>query len=251
MIGAENGPGATGFYRDIMSSRYNGPGNDGRAVPMRVARQLLEQRDRLVEEVQKARSEVDDLKSRYEAEQQQRRKAEQQVEQLRDHVETLREQLDDFEERFDIEDQEPESSDDDEREQLQRRAQRLSDDLRRVRSRTSDSVQAARREERIRLLSGLADVLDAVERAVEMSDASGPWRQGLEAIKNRFISYLKSEGVELIGRPGETMNPNLHQAISIVESDDVDANTIVDVERPGLVLEDGTVVRPAQVVVAK
>ncbi len=235
-----------------MSSRHNGPNNDdGRVVPMRVARQLLEQRDRLVEEVQKARSEIDDLKTEYESEQQRRRQAEQQVDRLRDHVETLREELDDFEARFDIEDQKPESSDDDEREQLQRRAQRLSDDLRRVRSRTADSVAAARREERIRLLSGLGDVLDAVERAIEMGDAEGPWRQGLEAIRDRFISYLKSEGVELIGRRGEPMDPNLHQAISTVEHGDFDANTIVAVDRPGLVLEDGTVVRPAQVVVAK
>ncbi|MGM0558437.1 MAG: nucleotide exchange factor GrpE [Myxococcota bacterium] len=133
---------------------------------------------------------------------------------------------------------------------LSRRIDELTKDLQRVERRTQRSVEDARRQERTRLLAGLGDVLDSTERALEMQGAEGPWRQGIEAIHTQLIRYLEAEGAELFGEVGEKMDPHRHEAVGVVDVEKYDKGEIVNIERRGIELEDGTVVRTARVQVA-
>lgn len=227
--------------------------SDGRrVVPLEVAREIVEERDRAIEQLEAARRRIQQLETEVDELRDERDELEEYAREAEREVGRLRDKLDEIEERMEVSSEAPESgaSAETEKHQLEERAKRLAADLKRVQGRTAESVEAARRDERIRLLSGLGEVLDAIERALEMGEASGPWRQGLEAIRNRFLEFLEREGAELIGEVGEKMDPNIHRAVSTVEDPDVQKGRIVHVDRPGIVLEDGSVVRPAQVVVA-
>ncbi|MFU8804965.1 MAG: nucleotide exchange factor GrpE, partial [Bradymonadaceae bacterium] len=134
---------------------------------------------------------------------------------------------------------------------LNRRIEELGRDLRRLQERSSETVAGARRQERVRLLSGLGDVLDSVERALTLGETESPWRAGLEAIRSQFHAYLRDHGATLTGKVGERLDPHIHQAIAVVDSPAFEAGQIAEVDRHGLELEDGTVVRPALVIVAR
>ena len=228
-----------------MSSRF---GNGGRMVPMRVARQLLEQRDQLVEEVQRARRERDEIQAEM-------RNTAIQRDQLRRQLESAREDIEQFKSSDEESTSQPEQTPEDEgppqAEVLQLRVERLTQDLERIRRRTSDEIIDARREERIRLLSGLGDVLDAVDRALAFGDDKGPWRQGLEAIRSQLLAFFRGEGASIVGEVGQKVDPKIHHAVDRIDSADHRSGQVARVDRVGIVLEDGTVVRPAQVAVAR
>ncbi len=231
-------------------SRF-GNSRDGRVVPMEVAQKLLDQRDRLADEYKQARQRIEQLEAARREDHEERQQLEQRAEEAEQDTRRLREKLAELEQQLAVEpDEEATRSADDDRDRLERRAARLQQDLERVRGRTEKSVDAARQNERIRLLSGLGEVLDAVDRALEMGDVEGPWRQGLEAIRQRFVSFLRAEGAEMTGKVGERMDPARHEAVATEAHPDFKKGEIVRVDRPGIVLDDGTVARSARVVVA-
>lgn len=136
---------------------------------------------------------------------------------------------------------------------LSRHIEELTADIERVQRKTSLAVQDARREERLRLVAGLGDVLDSIDRGLQ-SEVDDLWKQGLEAIRAQFLAFLRAEKVQLVAEIGEPMDPRIHQAIAAIDADEANGyvpGEIVRVERPGLALEDGALVRPALVIVAR
>jgi molecular chaperone GrpE len=136
---------------------------------------------------------------------------------------------------------------------LGRHIEELTADLERVQRKTSQAVQDARREERLRLVAGLGDVLDSIDRGLE-TEVDDLWKQGLEAIRAQFLAFLRAEKVQLVAGIGEPMDPRIHNAIAAIDAEQANGyvpGEIVRVERPGLVLEDGALVRPALVTVAR
>ncbi len=131
----------------------------------------------------------------------------------------------------------------------EQRIDNLLGDFKRLRSQAEESAADARKDEKNRILAGLGQILDSLSRAIQMTD--GAWRDGLLAIEAQFIKFLKEEGVALIGEPGEEMDPWKHQAVDQVQGTGYPPGTIVEVRRPGFLLDDGTVIRAAEVVVAK
>lgn len=124
----------------------------------------------------------------------------------------------------------------------------LLEDLKALQQRVVDAPREARNEERTRLFRGLGELMDSLGRAIQHSD--GVWREGLLGIEAQFVSFFKSEGVEILGSIGEPMNPWLHNAIEISHDTDFQRGQIVQVLRPGFRLQDGAVLRHADVVVA-
>lgn len=117
-----------------------------------------------------------------------------------------------------------------------------------LQERVGEASEQACQEERVRLLRGLGELLDSLERAIQHSE--GPMREGLLGMEAQFVRFLRDEGVELLGRVGEPLDPWLHQAVDVRESEEVSRGQIVEVLRPGFRLNDGTVLRHAEVVVA-
>jgi molecular chaperone GrpE len=243
-------------------------GRSSRSVPLEVARQLERQRDEMFAEVQKLRREADRLRTANESALSQNEQLARRVTQAEREARQLREAIaaqdainasakaDEETEQVAVKaaEQAAEQVEADEQRaqliaQLNSRIDELTSDLERVRSRAERTVSKAQRDERVRLLSGLGTVLDSIDRGLDM-EASGPWRQGLEGIRSQLIGFLRAEGATLVGSVGERMDPKLHEAVGVDESEEFDAGEIVSVVRHGLELEDGTLVRPAQVIVA-
>ncbi|TXD38068.1 nucleotide exchange factor GrpE [Lujinxingia vulgaris] len=135
-----------------------------------------------------------------------------------------------------------------ERAALEKQITHLIAESRALQTRVGEASEQACQEERVRLLRGLGELLDSLGRAIQHSE--GAWREGLLGIEAQFVRFLRDEGVELLGKAGEPLDPWLHQAVDVRESEDFSRGQIVEVLRPGFRLDDGTVLRHAEVVVA-
>ena len=61
---------------------------------------------------------------------------------------------------------------------------------------------------------------------------------------------LNSSSIEVIDTSNKNFDPEKHEAISLIEDDSLDTNTIIDVVQKGYTIMDRTL-RPAKVVVSK
>ena len=101
----------------------------------------------------------------------------------------------------------------------------------------------------------LLTVMDNLERAIEaVADPEEESVKGLcagiELIVKEFLAVLNKFDIEQIDPQGEPFDPQLHQAMSMVENPDVEPNTIISVIQKGYSL-NGRVIRPAMVMVSK
>ncbi|HWA36813.1 MAG TPA: nucleotide exchange factor GrpE [Burkholderiales bacterium] len=114
-----------------------------------------------------------------------------------------------------------------------------------VRKRLQAEAAAGQKYALERFAEGLLPVVDSLEAALRSGDTSGvelTLRQLQGALEKGHIRPLDP-------RPGERFDPNRHQAMAAVPSEQ-DPNTIVAVMQKGYVLHD-RVLRPALVTVAK
>jgi molecular chaperone GrpE len=95
----------------------------------------------------------------------------------------------------------------------------------------------------------LLPIVDSFDRALQAPDGK-EFRKGVELINRQFHDALSKLGVEPISAAGQPFDPNLHQAIQTVESEDVPENHVVDEFQRGYKLKD-RLLRPAMVTVAK
>ncbi|NIM93513.1 MAG: nucleotide exchange factor GrpE [Anaerolineales bacterium] len=95
-------------------------------------------------------------------------------------------------------------------------------------------------------------VMDDLERALKerpnVVDANA-WANGIDLIYKKMESILETEGVEEIQAEGELFDPNLHEAIDQLESEDHDEGTVVEVVQKGYRIGE-RIIRPAIVRVA-
>ena len=113
-------------------------------------------------------------------------------------------------------------------------------------------MRAESREETIRdILLQIAPMLDNMRRALsqERADAAAII-QGVGLIFNQFQDILKGYGLEEIVAAGERFDPNVHEAMLEVESDEHSPGTVIEEMEKGYKLRD-KVLRPARVVVSK
>ena len=75
-------------------------------------------------------------------------------------------------------------------------------------------------------------------------------RKGIEMTHELFVSTMDKNGIKAIDPKNEKFDPDLHQAMSMVETDEVEPNTVIDVMQKGYTLNE-RLIRPAMVVVSK
>lgn len=128
------------------------------------------------------------------------------------------------------------------------RAARLASDLANVRRNRDAEIARARAEERAAGLAALAAVQDDLQRSLDANpDRDSGWYVGHQAILARVRAAIRSAGGVELGAVGEAFDPTVHEAVGLGPGP---SGTVVSVERPGLALDDGKLVRPAQVRVA-
>jgi molecular chaperone GrpE len=102
------------------------------------------------------------------------------------------------------------------------------------------------------LLRGLLPVLDSLDRAFEQpvpeSDAAVVW-EGLDSIRQQFHDVLRRAGLEMVESVGTKFDPNVHEALFTVPSDEHEEHTVVNELERGYALR-GKVIRPTKVAVS-
>jgi molecular chaperone GrpE len=105
-----------------------------------------------------------------------------------------------------------------------------------------------------KLIRDLLPILDSLDRALKQtSDMSAEMQafiEGLKLIETQFLACLQKHGVERIEAKGKEFDPNLHQAVLMVESDDGDDNKVIEEFETGYLL-NGRLLKPAKVSVSK
>ena len=99
------------------------------------------------------------------------------------------------------------------------------------------------------LVRQLLPVLDDFERAMRVETADREYAKGIELIYQRMYDTLKKTGLEPIDTEGQTFDPNLHQAIERVETEDASDQAILGEFQRGYQFK-GKLLRPAMVKVA-
>ena len=96
-----------------------------------------------------------------------------------------------------------------------------------------------------RFLPVMDDMLRALQNAPD-----DPWVAGIQLIYRKLENILEVEGITRIEAEGKEFDPNFHEAVSQVPSEEHESGYIVEVLQQGYLLGE-RVIRPAMVLVAQ
>jgi len=123
-----------------------------------------------------------------------------------------------------------------------------------MRRRTEQDVEKAHKFALEKFVNELLPVIDSLDRALEVADKANPdmsaMIEGIELTLKSMLDVVRKFGVEVIADTGVPLDPNVHQAIAMVESEDVAPGNVLMVMQKGYTL-NGRTIRAAMVTVAK
>jgi len=100
-------------------------------------------------------------------------------------------------------------------------------------------------------VKSLLPILDSFERALQVSGNNGnDLRSGVELIYKQLQDALVKLGLRQIPAKGEPFDPHLHEAIEMVDTDEVEDHHVLDELQRGYKLKE-RLLRPAMVRVAR
>ena len=132
--------------------------------------------------------------------------------------------------------------------QLQRKQAEFDNYRKRIDRERSEFYQHGRREVLLEMLA----VLDNFERAMTSAantDDGAAFQQGVELIYKQFKDTLTKFGIQPIEAVGQIFDPHLHEAVTIEQTAEHEANTILAEFQKGYKLGN-QLLRPSQVKVA-
>ena len=130
-------------------------------------------------------------------------------------------------------------------------AQRAKADFENYRKRATRDAAEAERRGRLGLARQLVPSLDSLERALGAAEPGSEVARGLELVHGELIGTLGRAGVEAFDPAGERFDPTHSEAISIAPAPaGTEPGTVVETVERGYRC-DGTVLRPARVIVSE
>ena len=126
---------------------------------------------------------------------------------------------------------------------------RLAAEYDNYRKRTAKEKEASYGNGRADAVAKMLPVYDNLERALLQPTEDIAYKKGVEMTMNELVKIMTSLGVEIFGNVGEQFDPNIHNAVMHIESDELEENTISAVFQKGFKIGD-KVVRFAMVQVA-
>lgn len=131
---------------------------------------------------------------------------------------------------------------------------RLRAEIENNRKRAQRDIENAHKYTLKNFTESLLPVIDSMEMGLVAALAENASlesiREGSELTMNMFVQVLQRSGLEQIDPLGEAFDPERHQAISMVEVEGAEPNSVIEVMQKGFLLND-RLIRPAMVVVAK
>jgi len=133
--------------------------------------------------------------------------------------------------------------------------QRLQADMENVQKITKRQLETATAQASERILLKLLPSIDALRQAVKIASSNESLPQdeiavGLKMLQEQLVQVLESEGLEEIPAEGKPLNPELHEVVSYIETDEKPENIVLEEVRKGYRLNH-RVIRPSLVVVSK
>ncbi|MGK3143369.1 nucleotide exchange factor GrpE [Pantoea sp. C2G6] len=123
-----------------------------------------------------------------------------------------------------------------------------------IRRRAEMDVEKAHKFALEKFANELLPVIDSLERALEMANKEdtqlAPMIEGIELTLKGLLGAVRKFGVEVVGETGVPFNPEVHQAMSMMESEEHEPNHVMMVMQRGYTL-NGRLLRPAMVAVSK
>lgn len=133
--------------------------------------------------------------------------------------------------------------------ELKDRVRHLKADFDNYKKRQTDKKEAQVNKEKGELIKDLVPLYDNLDRAFksfEKNDDKDSFVEGVEKIYAQFDEFLTKRGIEPIEAEGEKFDPNKHEALMKVESDDHQHNEITEEFERGYTYK-GEVLKPSKV----
>ena len=99
------------------------------------------------------------------------------------------------------------------------------------------------------IILSILPVLDNLEKAMQAETSDENYKQGIELVYKQFKDVLSANGVKEIEAIGQTFDPELHEAVSTVQDENLGEQEIKEEFRKGYMIGD-KVIRHSMVVVA-
>ena len=122
-----------------------------------------------------------------------------------------------------------------------------------LRKRAARDVENAHKYALEKFTDELLPIMDSLELGLSASVKAknlDDLCKGMELTLEMFNTVMEKFGITMIEPKGEKFNPELHDAVSMQETDDSNSGIIIEVMQKGYTL-NGRLIRPAMVVVAK
>jgi len=138
--------------------------------------------------------------------------------------------------------------------EIKEQSLRVAAEAQNQRRRAERDVENAHKFALEKFAGALLVVADNLERSVDAADRSNetikPLLDGVELTYKGLIDTLEKFQVAQLNPVGEPFDPQLHQAITMLDNPDTEPNTVLHVMQKGYTL-NGRLLRPAMVVVSK
>ncbi|WP_028561681.1 nucleotide exchange factor GrpE [Paenibacillus pinihumi] len=134
----------------------------------------------------------------------------------------------------------------------QQRLLRVQADYDNFRRRTQKEKEELAQYASMKLVTELLPVIDNFERAISAakdSEDKDSFIKGVDMIFRQFDQVLQQEGLKPMDTVGQPFNPDFHQAIMQVESEEYEEGIVVEEVQRGYILKE-KVLRPAMVKVS-
>ena len=126
---------------------------------------------------------------------------------------------------------------------------RLAAEYDNFRKRTIKEKDAAYGNGKADTLAKLLPIYDNLERALNQPTEDAAYKKGVEMTMTELVKIFTGLGVEIFGEVGDAFDPNLHNAVMHLDSEEHGENTIAQVFQKGFKIGE-KVVRFAMVQVA-
>ena len=99
------------------------------------------------------------------------------------------------------------------------------------------------------IITGILPVIDNLEKAASAESKDENYKNGIKLVLKQFKDVLEANGIKEIEAVGKPFNPELHEAISMIQDPNLGEKIIAEEYRKGYTIGD-RVIRHSMVIVA-